>query len=227
MVTFRREDAAKALVWSVPEGWWGLSSASVGGGLVRPGWVTNLDVGDDFTRTDLERYAAERAAGLGLTGPGATLLTAADVAQVVAITAGGVRAWATVGVTKPTWPVPPGGTCHDGVSGRGAYTPGTINTVVVVPVPLSASALVQAVGTLTEAKAQALVEAGVPGTGTASDAAVVLSPEPPAGDDGEPFAGVRSTWGGRVAKAVHAAVRDGLVAHPWRPDDGDGAGVVW
>ena len=230
MVSVELERAEGALAWRVPRGWWGLSSAAVGGGLVRPRWVLNLGVGDDFTRTDLDRYASSRADGLGVSGPGTALLTAADVSQVVATEVDGVRVWATVGVTKPTWAVPPERAGHDGVSGREGYVPGTINIVAVMTVPLSASALVQAVGTTTEAKAQALVEAGVPGTGTASDAVVVLSPEPP-GDEGHAgtvvFAGVRSEWGGRIAAAVHGAVRDGLAAHPWEPDASGGAGVVW
>jgi len=51
----------------------------------------------------------------------------------------------------------------------------------------------------------------VPGTGTASDAVVVVwPPSLPA----EPFAGPRSTWGARIARAVHAAVHRGLEVHP-------------
>ena len=249
----RVEDAARALVWDVPPGWLALSSAAVGGGLVRPRWVTNLMVDDGFDRVDLEAYADERAGELGLTGPGTTLLTAADVRQVEHAEVEGVRCWATVGVTKPTWAAAPAwaadtmredrlprpdepdqgrrrtaGTRRPGDPGAAAPPPGTINIVVALPAALSTSALVQAVGTITEAKAQVLVHAGVPGTGTASDAVVVLCPEGGLGSpDGpaEAFAGVRSVWGQRVARAVYAAVAAGLAAHPWRPDDG--AGVVW
>lgn len=256
------------LAWTVPGGWRALSSASVGGGLVSPRWVLNVDVGGAFSRTDLEEYAAEAAAGLGLEGPGCALLTAADVEQVEHAQVDGVEAWATVGVTKPTWAVRPaarheegpgdGGledgravrSCHTGRPGNRcdtterhkgsptpgrSYEPGTINIVVSVPVPLTASALVQAVGTVTEAKAQALVQAGVPGTGTASDAVVVLAPTPdgaPTSAEGAPgttpvrFAGVRSEWGERIARAVHDAVAAGLVAHPWPAPDVD-PDVVW
>lgn len=238
-VGVRCDAAARALVWDVPPGWVALSSASVGGGLVRPRWVVNLGVGDGFDRVDLDAYAAERSAELGLSGAGSTLLTAADVTQVEVAEADGVRAWATVGVTKPTWALAP--SRPDTPSGppasrpdtpSGPPPPGTINIVVTLPVALTPSALVQAVGTLTEAKAQALLEGGVPGTGTASDAVVVLCPA--AGDttdergspDAEPFAGVRSPWGQRVARAVHAAVTAGLAAHPWPPDDVDPT-VVW
>ncbi|WP_298887450.1 adenosylcobinamide amidohydrolase [uncultured Serinicoccus sp.] len=263
--SFHVHGDARALVWEVPAGWGALSSASVGGGLVRPRWVTNLMVDDRFDRTDLAAYADERAAELGLTGPGTTLLTAADVRQVESAEVEGVRCWATVGVTKPTWAVAPArgtdaphedrrprpdeprqgrrptpGTPRGDRVGEAPPPLGTINVVVALPVALSPSALVQAVGTVTEAKAQVLVQAGVPGTGTASDAVVVLCPDVLAvpevsaatlGGPVEAFAGVRSVWGQRVARAVHAAVAAGLAAHPWRPPAGDGgaggAGVVW
>jgi adenosylcobinamide amidohydrolase len=66
---------------------------------------------------------------------------------------------------------------------------------------------VNAVMTVTEAKAQALFEAGVPGTGTASDAVcIVCRPDGAA----EPFAGPRSRVGAPLARAVHTAVRRGV-----------------
>lgn len=241
LLTLTRHDGA--LVWAVPDGWSAISSAAVGGGLVRPRWVVNARVDEGFARTDLEAWALEQAARTGLAGPGCALLTAADVGQVEHAEHGGVSAWATVGVTKPTWPHDPRAdaararaalSCHDGRQddgcdatephdGRSAPAPGTVNIVVALPVALSPSALVQAVGTVTEAKAQVLVQTGVPGTGTASDAVVVLCP--PAGAPGAqiPFAGVRSDWGRRVASTVHDAVLAGLRAHPWT----DGQATVW
>lgn len=95
-------------------------------------------------------------------------------------------------------------------SGGGAPVPGTINILVVVPVAMSDAALVNAVMTVTEAKTQALAETGFPGTGTASDAVCVAVPQ-----DGpeEMFGGPRSEWGARIARAVHAAVLDGV--HRW------------
>ncbi|MEU8054674.1 adenosylcobinamide amidohydrolase [Microbispora bryophytorum] len=89
--------------------------------------------------------------------------------------------------------------------------PGTINILVAVPVAFSDPALVNAVMTVTEAKTQALLEAGFPCTGTASDAVCVAVRE-----DGpaEAFGGPRSVWGARIARAVHRAVLDG--AGDWR-----------
>lgn len=223
----------RALSWAVPRGWVALSSASVGGGLTRPGWVLNAGVDGSFDRTDLPAWAAETAAALGLVGEGCALLTAADVTRVEHAARGGVDAWATVGVTRPTWPHDPraGGTAPTDTAPAAAEAPpepGTVNIVLTLPVALTPSALVQALGTVTEAKAQVLVQAGVPGTGTASDAVVVLCPgegDAAAGDVAVTapvaFAGVRSVWGRRVAHAVHDAVRAGLEAHPFAPAPGE------
>ncbi|MFC5747784.1 adenosylcobinamide amidohydrolase [Actinomadura rugatobispora] len=90
------------------------------------------------------------------------------------------------------------------------WRPGTVNVVVEVPVALSDAALVNAVMTATEAKTQALLEAGYSCTGTASDAVCIAAPIP-AEVDAEPFAGPRSLWGARIARAVHAAVYEGAL----------------
>jgi adenosylcobinamide amidohydrolase len=72
---------------------------------------------------------------------------------------------------------------------------------------------VNAVATATEAKVQALAESGLDATGTASDALVIACPVATAGHR-EPYGGPRSTWGSRLARAVHAAVAEGTVR--WR-----------
>ena len=87
-----------------------------------------------------------------------------------------------------------------------AWRPGTINIIVSVPVPLCDAAYVNAVMTATEAKAQAVLEAGFRATGTASDAICVAAPV--AGEPAD-FAGPRSLWGARIARAVHSAVHTG------------------
>ena len=103
-------------------------------------------------------------------------------------------------MTSPTWAADLDGAISD-------WHPGTINVVLHVPVRLSDAALLNAIVTATEAKSQALFEHGVPGTGTASDAVCVVCPA-----DGpvEPFAGPRSVWGARIARATHGAVLRGL-----------------
>jgi adenosylcobinamide amidohydrolase len=131
------------------------------------------------------------------------MLTAADVRRVECATDGGVRVDATVGLTWPTWAAAADESVEDVLP---AAAPGTINVVVQMPVRLTDAALLNALCTATEAKTQALFEAGVPGTGTASDAVTVVCPS-----DGvvEEFAGPRSVWGARLARAVHAATLAG------------------
>lgn len=97
-----------------------------------------------------------------------------------------------------------------GVPDRAGWSPGTVNIVVNVPVALTDGALVNAVVTATEAKTQALLEAGYPCTGTASDAICVAVRTD---GDAEPFAGPRSEWGARIARAVHAAVYEGALGY--------------
>lgn len=180
-----------------------LSTAPVGGGSALLDWLVNIEVESAYARCDLAVHVAEVADRLGLHGAGAGLLTAAPVGRFCSAEDGGALVQATVGVTRPTWAAGPDGSWSPSEVGR----PGTINTVVQLPVALAPAAAVNAVVTATEAKAQALLEAGVPGTGTASDAVVVLWP---AAGAPEAFCGPRSVWGARLARAVHAATTAGL-----------------
>jgi adenosylcobinamide hydrolase len=153
-------------------------------------------VSNTYERLDPDRHLAEIAASLGLTGDGIGLLTAVDVHEVVHREDGGVRVAVTTGIgAHPTWAAGP------------AVVPepvGTINAICLLPVRLTEAALVNAVATVAEAKAQALVESGVPGTGTPTDSVVVLCPpDGPA----ESFGGPRSVVGGALARAVHSAIR--------------------
>jgi len=189
------------LSWDWPAPVCALSSASVGGGFAEPDWLLNIGVPASFARTDLTRYVTEVTADEGIAGDGVALLTAANVSLGQTATCDGVAAHATVGVSKPTW-------AADAAGGFTPWAPGTINIVVQLPIGLAPGAAVNAIITATEAKTQALYEAGVPGTGTASDAVVVIWPR--AQSELVPFAGPRSTWGARIAQAVHAAVRSGI-----------------
>lgn len=209
VVDTRDEHTRHAVVWSFADPVMAISSAPVGGGTAGLDWVLNVGVTDGYRRTDLDAHTAEVADRVGLRGTGAAMLTAADVRRVVRGADGGVVADATVGVTKPTWAAD----TDDAHARRDGdrWVPGTINVVVQVPVALSPAAAVNAVITATEAKSQALVEAGIPGTGTASDAVLVCWPTTVHAED---FGGPRSTWGARIARAVHAAMVAGLEVHP-------------
>ena len=183
-----------------------IASGVVGGGIGERAWVLNAQVPGGYDRMDPGVHVAELAAGLGLAGPGVGLLTAASVADVAAREDEGVRAAATVGLRVPTWAAAASGSA-DREFGP-IRRPGTINIIVSVPVPLADAAYVNAVITATEAKTQALLEAGVRATGTASDAVCIAAP---AAGEPEDFAGPRSVWGARIARAVHAAVLAGAL----------------
>lgn len=187
------------LEWSWDTLMMAVSSSAVGGGIREIGWLVNIGVTSDYSRTDLDDHAAEVAAELGLVGPGVALFTAAAVDQVIRAEHGGVVVDATVGVSHPTW-------AADLASVGQEWAPGTINSVVQLPVGLEPGAAVNAVATATEAKVQALAERDIPGTGTASDAIAIVWPTHAAV---ERFAGPRSTVGANIARAVHEAVWKG------------------
>ncbi|MFJ5049166.1 adenosylcobinamide amidohydrolase [Streptomyces sp. NPDC088719] len=241
----RHEDGHRLhhLLWRLGPGVRVCSSAVLGGGIGARAWILNAQVPGGYPRVDPDRHLAEIAAAEGLTGPGAGLMTAADVAAhttgqdggvTATVTAGlGVRGWAAAPDTAtraaqapeaaevPAPPHRPGSAEVPEVPFRpgfeevpaAPFRPGTVNIVVTLPVALSDAALVNAVATATEAKVQALLDAGLDCSGTPTDAVCVAAPEP-GSDGGEPFAGPRSTWGARIARAVHTAVLAGARTAP-------------
>ncbi|MFF8833459.1 adenosylcobinamide amidohydrolase [Streptomyces sp. NPDC015131] len=211
----RDEDGERlgALLWRAGPGWRMVSSAVLGGGIGARSWVLNAQVSHGYRRTDPDRHLAQLAAGAGLRGAGVGLMTAADVARHGRGHDGGVGAFATAGLGVRGWaaaPVP-------GTAGPGR--PGTVNIVAAVPVALTDAALVNAVATATEAKVQALLDAGYDCSGTPTDAVCVAARAPGDGEgEVHAFAGPRSLWGARLARAVHAAVHASARAAGERPD---------
>ena len=201
-VRSRREGGRElpVLVWRFGASLRVVASAPHGGGLGPRRWIVNAQVPPSYGRRDPDHHLGRLAVSLGLPGRGVGMLTAADVRRVQHGCDGGVEALATVGVGHPTWAAAP-----DPV--RPVSLVGTVNLVAVVPERLSDAALVNAVATVTEAKAQAFWEAGIAGTGTATDAVCIACPdEGPA----HAFSGPRSVWGARLARAAHHAVASAL-----------------
>ncbi|UQA90590.1 adenosylcobinamide amidohydrolase [Streptomyces halobius] len=198
----RVEDGERlhSLLWRAGDGWRVISSAVLGGGIGERSWVLNAQVSHGYQRTDPDRYLTDLARDAGAPGPGVGLMTAADVRAYGHAYDGGVDAVATAGLGVRGWAASPAeGTAM-------AVRPGTINIVVALPVALTDAALVNAVATATEAKVQALVGAGYDCSGTPTDAVCVAARSPRPGDEVHAFAGPRSLWGARVARAVHQAV---------------------
>jgi adenosylcobinamide amidohydrolase len=193
------------LVWRFTEPLLVISSAPLGGGLGHRAWAVNAQVSEAYDRDDPDVHLTELAAAFGLAGPGVGMLTAVDLRKVLSEHDEGVRADVSVGITHPTWAAED----ESGDPTAHGARPGTINVVAFVPERLSPAALVNAVATVTEAKAQALWESGVPATGTASDALCIACPvEGPE----HAFGGPRSPWGARLARAVYRAVLAGCAS---------------
>jgi adenosylcobinamide amidohydrolase len=211
-----------------------ISTAVAGGGIGRRTWWLNAKVAMDYDDPDPVAHVRRIAAAVGVGGAagwtdhGVGMLTAADVTRCTWAEDCGVAVTATVGLGLPVWAA-----VSNGVAARET---GTINLLVRVPVPLSDAALVNAVVTATEAKTQALLEAAVPGSGTASDAVCIACPDPdnfarlgpdvdgaaaPGAGDVEQYGGPRSVWGLRIARAVHGAVEAGTVGWLARHPPGD------
>lgn len=204
------------LVWHRVEPLKVISSAPYGGGWGVCSWVINAQVPLSYSRHDPHVGLEDLVTSLGLVGPGVGMLTAADVAGVQyaqdsEASGAGVEVAATVGLRVPTWAAAASSEPGEGITPGATITPvDTINIVAFVPQRLSDAALVNAVATATEAKSQALWDAGIDATGTATDAVCICCPEE---GTASPFGGPRSPWGERLARAVHSAV--GAGARTW------------
>ncbi|MFF9480525.1 adenosylcobinamide amidohydrolase [Streptomyces sp. NPDC014733] len=208
-----------ALLWRAGPGWRMISSAVLGGGIGERHWVLNAQVPHGYTRRDPQRHLAEIAAPALTTPPaspsaplppGVGLMTAADILATAAhSTEDGAEALVTAGVGVSGWAAVPASHAvpHPG--------PGTINILVALPVPLTDAALVNAVATATEAKVQALHDNGYDASGTPTDAVCIAARTPRNTTPAEHFAGPRSPWGARLARAVHRATHE-AVAHDAR-----------
>lgn len=194
--------ALPLLVWRFDREAYVASTASAGGGLGPRRWILNAGVAHDYARRDLDRHLAELAGGLGLSGRGVGMFTAADVRMAKRAEVDGVAVEATVGLTDPIW-------AADHTAVAAVHAPGTINIVGQLPGRLTDTALCNGLCTATEAKVQALADAGIPGTGTPSDALTLTCPV-----DGRAgaFGGPRSRWGAPLARAVYDAVLAGALA---------------
>lgn len=192
------------LVWRFDRPLRVAASAPHGGGLATRRWIVNAQVPPSYARRDPDHHLRKLAVSLGLPGHGVGMLTAADIRSFVTTVDEGVEVVATVGLGEPEWAAAP--RAEPRVPVRLA---GTINVVALLPARLSDAALVNAIATATEAKAQALFELGIAGTGTATDAVCIATP---ADGRSETFGGPRSRWGSRLARAVRDAVRLGAPA---------------
>lgn len=200
--------AEDALVLYSPRPLRVLASAVVGGGFGAARYILNRQVASGYAHADPAGDLVTFAARRGITEPFVGLMTAVPVqnTRAVTISAGGltVAALVTAGLGHPTAP---------GLSPPVKPTPGTINLILLTSANLSSAALVNAVITATEVKAQALLARGVrtreghPATGTSTDAVVVAC----TGDEGPlPYAGAATPVGWLLGRCTRAALEAAL-----------------
>ena len=185
-----------------------VSSAVVGGGFALARAVVNVHVPKSFRWDAAERVLGDFVRRRAIAFPYIGLLTAAwtQNAEVVTATADGLTATAvvTVGLSNAI---------GAGRTPAVAWTPSTINAIVVVEAAPEPVALVNLIITATEAKTLVLAEAGVRAadgrlaSGTSTDAVVVA-----ATGHGPRcrFGGPVSELGAVVARAVREALGAGV-----------------
>ncbi|MFI8449828.1 adenosylcobinamide amidohydrolase [Streptomyces erythrochromogenes] len=195
------DERLHALLWRAGTGWRMISSAVLGGGIGQRAWVLNAQVSHGYRRTDPARHLADLALDAEAHGAGVGLMTAADVQAYGLAHDSGVEAVATAGLGVRGWAA-----CETPDTAS-PQAPGTINIIAALPVALSDAALVNAIATATEAKVQALLDTGHDCSGTPTDAVCIAARIPHPGEEIHAFAGPRSLWGARLARAVHSAVR--------------------
>ncbi|MFQ5898379.1 MAG: adenosylcobinamide amidohydrolase [Candidatus Methylomirabilia bacterium] len=185
-----------------------VSSAVVGGGMAMARSIVNLHVPKNFPCDNPDRELATFVRRRGIPSPYLGLMTSTrtEKAEVVEMRGNNVHVMAvvTVGLGNPV---------HAGQSPLAAWQPSTINTIVVVDGAPEPSALVNLVITATEAKAMALLNAGLrcpdgqAASGTSTDAVVV------AATGRGPrcrFGGPVSSLGWVVSRAVGSALDAGI-----------------
>nr|WP_237391817.1 adenosylcobinamide amidohydrolase [Paenibacillus dendrobii] len=193
-----------------------MGSAVHGGGVTRLRRMTNIYVDrfydcSDPVRDVIEwlrewRYPIDTTAGL-LT---AVQLRHASVmeekneeaAVFCCVTAGTSNA-ARAGSERTTFP---------------AYTPGTVNIMLLIDAKLTQAAMLNAIMTAVEAKAAALAdlnvrdaENGLVATGTTSDAMILGVSQSAARQVEHQYAGTATDLGGMIGRTVYGAVKEGLL----------------
>jgi adenosylcobinamide hydrolase len=185
-----------------------LSSAVVGGGVVRVRYLLNRHVHRDYHCLDpvVDLVAFARSRGISEAFVGQMTAVSLQKAQVITLRAETltVAAVVTAGLsnaTTPGWstPVTPG--------------PGTINMILLIDACLTSAAMVNAVITATEVKTHVLLARGVrtpegyAATGTSTDAIAVAST-----GNGTPlaYAGPVTLVGWLIGRCVRKALEEAL-----------------
>ena len=186
-----------------------MASAVVGGGLSRVRYILHKYVNPDYSYSDPEGELKALARNYGVTEPFVGLMTSVPLCngRTTSLREGplAVAAIVTAGLSHPSAP---------GLSLPVTFTPGTINMIVLVDAQLTPAAMVNSVITVTEVKAQVLMQRGIltrqghPATGTSTDAVAIAC----TGRGGPlPYAGPATPVGWLIGRSVRAALEEALL----------------
>jgi iron complex transport system ATP-binding protein len=185
-----------------------LSSAVVGGGVVRVRYLLNRHVHRDYNCLDpvADMVAFARSQGISEAFVGQMTAVSLQKARVITLRAETltVAAVVTAGLSNATAP---------GLNAPVTPGPGTINMILLIDACLSPAAMVNAVITATEVKTQVLMSRGVrtpegyAATGTSTDAMAVAST-----GSGMPlaYAGPVTLVGWLIGRCVRMALAEAL-----------------
>lgn len=199
-------------IMTLPERFRLLSSTIMNGGYAETDTVFFYEVPLGYDNSFPEEDMEQQCRRFGIPPHAVGFMTAADIRRVITVCKeefNGVQAVAvaTAGVTNAVYagerlPQEVLDLLPEHVPPCDRNPPGTINILVAVNVPLHDCGLANALITVTEAKAAALMDTGVDGTGTTSDAVSVACPI----GDGCKYAGTATDVGVAIARAVRSAV---------------------
>ena len=185
-----------------------LSSAMVGGGVVRVRYLLNRHVHRDYNCLDPAADLVAFARSQGITAAFVGLMTAVSLQKARAITLRAatltVAAVVTAGTSNATAP---------GLSPPAMPEAGTINMILLIDACLTPAAMVHAVITATEVKTQVLMAHGVrtpegdAATGTSTDAMAVACT-----DSGTPllYAGPVTLVGWLIGRCVRTVLEEAI-----------------
>ncbi len=186
-----------------------LSSTIMGGGLTETDTLFILEVkmGYDNPRPEDDLEEVRRRYSLPEDSVG--FMTAADVDRVLTVkrdevNGKGAIAVITAGVTNAVYAgerLP-----QEIIDLLPKHVAGTINIIALMDRPVQDCGLAGGFITITEAKSAALMDMGVKGTGTTSDAVAVACPI----GDGDKYCGPATDAGIAVARAVREGVADSI-----------------
>ncbi|MFA5312417.1 MAG: phosphatidylglycerophosphatase A [Methanomassiliicoccales archaeon] len=204
-VEFKRANGYKVMIVHLPQRMKVLSTTILNGGYSVSDTIVMVQVPIDYSNDDPESDVIKTIGELGLDPASVCFMTAADMEKVISIVdmeynGSAVTVIATAGVKNAVFA---GELIPDHIMaqlGGGAHT---INIMVIGNKPLHDIGMANAIITTTEAKSAALMDCGVPGTGTTSDAVAIICPI----GDGEKYAGTATNAGICLARAVREAVK--------------------